>query len=132
VPTGGLIMSAPDGSFGSAARALASSGVRDSAGAGLAAGRVDSFAPGGAGTGSFFCGCGAGGATGGGSGGTTAGGSSGARGNGSGVAAAVSEKSEISGVIVRALATLKTKAPAIAIPSAIDRRITLAIMKSLP
>ena len=37
------MMSAPEGSFGSAARAAASSGVRDSAGAGFAPGRADSF-----------------------------------------------------------------------------------------
>ena len=41
-------MSAPDGSFGSAARLAASSGVRDSAGAGCTGARVDSFAPAGA------------------------------------------------------------------------------------
>ncbi len=38
---GVLMMSAPDGSFRSAARADASSGVRDSAGAGFAGGRAD-------------------------------------------------------------------------------------------
>ncbi len=37
------MISAPEGSFGSAARAAASSGVRDSAGAGFAGGRADSF-----------------------------------------------------------------------------------------
>ncbi len=37
------MISAPEGSFRSAARAAASSGVRDSAGAGFAGGRADSF-----------------------------------------------------------------------------------------
>jgi hypothetical protein len=37
------MISAPEGSFGSAARAAASSGVPDSAGAGFAGGRADSF-----------------------------------------------------------------------------------------
>ena len=37
------MISAPEGSFGSAARAAASSAVRDSAGAGFAGGRADSF-----------------------------------------------------------------------------------------
>jgi len=37
------MISAPEGSFGSAARAAASSGVRDAAGAGFAGGRADFF-----------------------------------------------------------------------------------------
>ena len=37
------MISAPEGSFGSAARAAASSGLRDSAGAGFAGDRADSF-----------------------------------------------------------------------------------------
>ncbi len=43
VPAGALMISAPDASFGSAARAAAASGVRDSAGAGVAGCRADSF-----------------------------------------------------------------------------------------
>lgn len=39
----GIIMSAPVGAFASAARWVASSGVRDSAGTGVTGGRVDSF-----------------------------------------------------------------------------------------
>src|ERR1043166_2597251 len=42
---GFLMMSAPEGSFGSAARAAASSGLRASAGAGCGGGRDDSLLP---------------------------------------------------------------------------------------
>ena len=42
-PLGGAIISAPDGSFGSAARLAASSGVRDSVGAGCDGAFVDSL-----------------------------------------------------------------------------------------
>ena len=42
-PTGGGTIRAPEGSFGSAAREAASSGVLDSTGTGFTGGRTDSF-----------------------------------------------------------------------------------------